>query len=128
HQAGSKLQQGDPASASKLIQRGMGLWRGEPLADFAYEAFARREIDRLSELRLQGLELRIESELAQGSGSDLVGELRTLVAEHPLSERLRAHLMLALYRAGRQADSLQAYQEARQALADELGIDPGPEL
>ena len=88
----------------------------------------RPEIGRLEELRLTVLEERIETELALGRHADLIAELEALVAEHPLRERLRAQLMLALYRSGRQAEALDVYQDARRALVEELGIEPGREL
>jgi DNA-binding SARP family transcriptional activator len=106
----------------------LALWRGSPLADFAYERFAQLEIGRLEELRLAALEEWVESELAVGRHAELVGELETLVAEHPLREGLRGQLMLALYRSGRQAEALEAYQHARRELVEELGIDPGRAL
>src|SRR3990172_4774938 len=86
------------------------------------------EIGRLEERRLAALEERTDADLAVGRHSDLVGDLETLVAEHPLRERLRAQLMLALYRSRRQAEALEAYQQTRRALVEELGIDPSPEL
>jgi eukaryotic-like serine/threonine-protein kinase len=110
------------------LQEALALWRGSPLADFADERFAQTEIARLEELRLVCLEERIEQDLAEGRHADLVGELEALVAENPLRERLRAQLMLALYRSRRQAEALDAYQAARRTLVDELGIDPSPEL
>jgi len=106
----------------------LALWRGPALADFAYERFAHSEIARLEDLRLACLEERIEADLAGGRDTALVGELEALVREHPLRERLRAQLMLALYRSGRQAEALDAYQQARQALVEELGIEPGRSL
>ncbi len=112
---------GDPA-------RALALWRGDPLADFVDQRFAEAEIVRLMELRLSCLEQRIELDLADGRHAELVGELDALVHEHPLREHLRAQLMLALYRAGRQAEALEAYQAARAALVDGLGIEPGPAL
>ena len=99
-----------------------------PLADFAYEAFAQAEIARLEELRLAALEERIEAELALGRDAELVGELETLVAEHPLRERLRGQLMLALYRSGRQAEALAVYRDGRRLLDDELGLEPSESL
>ena len=93
-----------------------------------YEPFAAAEAARLEELRLTCLGERIEADLALGRHAELVGELQALVAEHPLREPLRAQLMLALYRGGRQADALAAYRDARRVLADELGLDPSPEL
>jgi DNA-binding SARP family transcriptional activator len=118
------LQQGDAAAAAALLRDALSLWRGMPLADVAYEPFADREIHRLQELRLAALEERIEADLALGRTADLVGELERLIAEHPLRERLRRQLMLALYRSGRQAEALDAYQHARRALVAELGIEP----
>ena len=103
----------------------LSLWRGEPLADFADQRFARAEIARLQELRLSCLEERIERDLAEGRHAEVIGELDALAREHPLRENLRAQLMLALYRASRQAEALEAYQAARSALVDELGIEPG---
>ena len=104
------------------------LWRGAPLADFVGEPFAEPEIARLDELRLAALEDRIDADLELGRDGQLVPELERVVVEHPLRERLRAQLMLALYRAGRQADALAVYQQARKALVDDLGIEPGEAL
>lgn len=118
----------DPKRAAHLLQNALVLWRGAPLADFAYEPFAQADIARLEELRIGAVEDRIEAELALGHHSEVVGELETLIGEHPLRERLRAQLMLALYRSGRQAEALEAYQDARQALTEELGIEPGRDL
>lgn len=118
----------EPAKAAETLREALRLWRGPALADVAYEEFAQPAISRLSELQLSTLERRIEADLALGRHGELVGELEALVAEHPLRERLRGQLMLALYRSGRQAESLRAYQEARTALVDELGIEPGPVL
>ena len=110
------------------LDEALALWRGPPLAEFARERFAQPEIGRLEELRLACLEQRGERELARGAHAELVGELEGLVQEHPLREPLRAQLMLSLYRAGRQADALEAYRAARSALVDELGIEPGRRL
>ena len=104
------------------------LKRGVALADFAYEPFAQNEIARIEELALACLEQRLDADLAEGRHAALVAELEALVAEHPLRERLRAQLMLALYRSGRQADALDAYQAGRTLLLDELGLEPGAEL
>ena len=109
-------------------EEALELWRGDPLADFADQRFAQAEISRLQELRLSCVEQRIERDLAQGRHAELVGELDALTQEHPLREHLRAQLLLALYRAGRQAEALEAYQAARNALVDELGIEPGQRL
>jgi predicted ATPase/DNA-binding SARP family transcriptional activator len=106
----------------------LALWRGPALADFVYESWAQGEAARLEEERLACVEQRIDADLEAGRHAELVGELEALVAEHPLRERLRGQLMLALYRAGRQADALEVYQRARATLVDELGIEPSPEL
>jgi DNA-binding SARP family transcriptional activator len=116
------------AQRSKLLRDALALWRGPPLGDFVYESFAQGEIRRLEELRLEALEERIDAALELGGGGELAGELEELVAEHPLRERLRGQLMLSLYRAGRQAEALQAYLDARRTLVEELGIDPSPAL
>ncbi len=126
--AAAALEDGRPADAAAWLREGLALWRGPPLADVAYEAFARGEIARLEERRTVALELRVDADLALGRHGDLVGELEALVAENPLRERLRGQLMVALYRCGRQADALAAYQQARRALLDELGVEPGPAL
>ena len=112
----------------ELLQHALGLWRGPALADFAFEQFAQPEIRRLEELRLVAHEERIEADLELGRQGDVVGELETLVGEHPLRETLRRQLMLALYRSGRQAEALDVYQDARTRFVEELGIEPGPEL
>ena len=116
------------ARRGECCAEALGLWRGPALADFRYEAFARDEIGRLEELRLVALEQRLEADLALGRHAEVVPELEALVREHPLRESLRGLLMLALYRSGRQADALAAYQDARAALVDELGLDPGESL
>ena len=118
----------EPADAAVVLREALALWRGPPLADVAYEAFAQPAIARLEELRLAALERRIEADLELGRHPDLVGELDALVAEHPLRERLRSQHMLALYRSGRQAEALGSFQRARATLVDELGIEPGPVL
>src|SRR5262245_11015092 len=119
---------GEPAEAEQVLAEALALWRGPPLAEFRYEAFARDEIARLEELHLVALEQRLEAELALGRHVEAVPELEALVREHPLRERLRELLMLALYRSGRQADALAAYQDARSTLVEELGLDPGESL
>jgi DNA-binding SARP family transcriptional activator len=116
------------AERAETLRQALALWRGPALAEFALEEFAQPEIRRLDELRLTAIEKRIEAELELGHHADLVGELEALIAEHPLRERFRAQLMLALYRSGRQAEALRSYQEARGTLVEELGIDPGAEL
>ncbi len=113
-----------PAEANRILREALSLWRGQPLAEFAYEPWAQSEIARLEELRLVAVQQRIETDLALGAGAELVGELELLVVQHPLRERLRAQLMLALYRSGRQADALAAYRDARRSLVETLGIEP----
>jgi DNA-binding SARP family transcriptional activator/tetratricopeptide (TPR) repeat protein len=110
------------------LREALSHWRGQPLADLAFEPFAAQEAPRLEELRTAALEDLIDAQLACGSGPDLVAELEHLIAEHPFRERLRGQLMLALYRSGRQADALEAYQETRRTLVDELGIEPSAAL
>jgi DNA-binding SARP family transcriptional activator len=112
----------------QLVHEALQLWRGAPLGDFAYESFAQGEAARLEELRLAAIEERIAAELELGAAAGLVGELEAIVREHPLREAPRGQLMLALYRSGRQAEALQAYQDARRTLVDELGIEPTPAL
>jgi DNA-binding SARP family transcriptional activator len=118
----------DPERAATTLNKALGLWRGPPLADLTYADFAQREIARLEELRLATLEDRIDADLECGRHSEVIGGLEKLVAEEPLRERLRAQLMLALYRSGRQAEALEAYRDARHALTGELGIEPSREL
>jgi DNA-binding SARP family transcriptional activator len=120
--------QSPPQDAARLLREALALWRGSALADVAHESFAQAEIVRLEELRLAALERRIEADLALGRGAELVAELETLVHEHPLREGLRAQLMLALYRSGRQAEALDVYRQTRRLLVDELGIEPSPAL
>jgi DNA-binding SARP family transcriptional activator len=122
------LARGDAERAAERLREALGLWRGPPLADFAFESFAQPEIGRLEELRLVAVEDRIDADLARGRHAELVGEIEVLVAEHPLRERLRRQLVLALYRAGRQADALESYRAARTTLIEELGLEPTPEL
>ena len=114
--------------AAGKLREALALWRGPALVDFAYEPFAQDEIARLEELRLATLERRIEADLALARQAELVPELEALVAAHPLRERLRAQLMLALYRVGRQADALAVYRETRRLLQAELGLEPAPFL
>ena len=124
----SALERGDPARAALLLRRAESLWQGRPLADLEAEAFAQVEIRRLEALRLAGVEDRIEAELELGRHTLLCPELEALVDEHPLRERLRGQLMLALYRTGRQADALATYRAGRALLVDELALEPGLEL
>ena len=122
------LARGLAADASERLGEALSLRRGPALADFAYESFAQTAIARLEEIGLAAVELRIDADLTLGRHDELVGELEALVAEHPLRERLRRYLMTALYRSGRQAEALEAYQDARRVLVDELGVDPSPAL
>jgi DNA-binding SARP family transcriptional activator len=122
------LREGEPGQAAATLREALSLWRGAPLAELAYESFAQAEIRRLEELRLAALEERIEADLALGRHGDVIGELGALVADHPLRERLRGQLMLALYRGGRQAEALAVYQDGRRALVEELGIEPSRPL
>jgi predicted ATPase/DNA-binding SARP family transcriptional activator len=115
-------------AAAGPLEEALGLWRGPALAEFADQPWAQAEAARLEELRLGAVEALVELRLAAGDHTGLVGELEGLVAEHPTRERLRGQLMVALYRSGRQADALEVYQATRAVLAEELGIDPSPEL
>ncbi len=122
------LAAGEPARAADLLEEALGLWRGPPLAEFAHEAFAQPDIARIEDLRLSAVEDRIEADLDLGRQAEVIGELRSLVGDHPLRERLRGQLMLALYRSGRQTEALDVFRDGRQLLVDELGIDPSPDL
>jgi DNA-binding SARP family transcriptional activator len=117
-----------PDAASELLREALALWRGSPLADVADEPFAQTEISRLEELRVRAQELRLEADLGRGRHADVVGEVEALVREHPLRERPRAVLMRALYGAGRHAEALEAYRDARRTFVEELGIEPSPAL
>ena len=118
----------NPAGATELLTESLALWRGEPLADFAYERFAQDHTARLEEARLRAVEDRIDADLGLGRERDLVEELEQLCRRHPNRERLLGQLMLALYRSGRQADALEAYRRGQEQLRDELGLEPGPSL
>ena len=122
------LAAGSFARAVEKLRDALALWRGPPLSDLAYEPFAQLEVERLEERRLAVVEDRVEAELELGRQAALIPELEALVAQHPLRERLRAQLMLALYRSGRQADALATYRDARDHLVGELGLEPGKEL
>ena len=122
------FEEGETALASTTLNEALRLRRGEPLTEFAYAGFADAERAHLADLTLVAIETRAEADLALGRHGELVGELEALCRAHPLRERLWELLMLALYRAGRQAEALRAYTDARDRLVDELGIDPGPAL
>jgi DNA-binding SARP family transcriptional activator len=124
----AEARRASPETSSSKLREALALWRGPPLADLAYEQFAQPEIARLEEMRLAAVEERIEADLAIGRHHDLVAELESLVTRHPLRERFRHQLMLALYRCERQADALEAYRHARQELAEELGLEPSESL
>jgi DNA-binding SARP family transcriptional activator len=117
-----------PDLALSALEPALSLWRGPPLAEFAYERFAQAEVARLEELRVGALEELIDAKLALGRHAEVVGDLERLIREHPYRERLRSQLMLAFYRCERQADALQAYQDARRTLVEQLGIEPGQRL
>src|SRR5947208_5296122 len=118
----------DPQTRAEKLRHALALWRGPALADLTYEAFAEPHIAYLEELRLATLEERVDADLALGAHAELVGELEGLVDEYPMRERLRGQYMLALYRAGRQAEALQTYAEGRRLLVDQLGIEPSRDL
>ena len=118
----------DPARAVELFDRALRLWRGPPLLGLEFMSVARSETQRLVEAELAAIEQRIEAELVLGKHADLVQQLPKLVAQNPYRERLRAHLMVALYRTGRQAEALAAYRDARLILVSELGMEPSREL
>ncbi len=119
---------GQPDRVGGILREALAMWRGSAFADLAVEGSLAGEIARLEELRLGAIEDRIAADLASGRHTGLIGELEGLTREHPLRERLWAHLMVALYRSGRQADALAAFRRARKLLAEELGVDPSPEL
>jgi DNA-binding SARP family transcriptional activator len=118
----------EPAARAATLGVALSLWRGAPLADFAYDAFVQPEAARLEELRQLALEEQAEAQLELGGGGELIAELQSLVSARPLQERPRALLMRALYRAGRQSNALDVFREGRRVLDEELGLEPGPEL
>lgn len=128
HAGAQALEAGDFARAAEVLDQALALWRGPPLPEVAFEDFAQGEIRRLEELRMRALECRIDAGLRLGRHAELIGELEGLLAEAPTREHVAGQLMLALYRSGRQADALDVFQRVRSALADELGLEPGPEL
>ena len=118
----------DPQSAVSLLDQALGLWRGSPYGEFRHADFAMGDAVRLEELRLVAIEERTDARLALDRHEEAVGELEALCAEHPLRERMRGQLMVALYRSGRQPEALRAFEAYRRLLAEELGLDPSPEL
>src|SRR5438270_12512047 len=119
---------GELQAAAEFLREALALWRGPTLAGLQLESHGRDAVTQLDELRLTALMDRIDCDLALGRHEDVLGELHVLVGEHPLRERLRAQQMVALYRADRQADALDAYQQARQTLIEQLGIEPSESL
>ena len=126
--ARSSAAAGEPESAAALLDEALTLWRGEPLADVPSDILRREVLPGLAELRLAALEQRIDLDLDLGKHGELISELVALSTEHPMRERIWAQLILAFYRSGRSAEALDAYRQAGKALAEQLGIDPGPEL
>jgi YVTN family beta-propeller protein len=118
----------DPAAAAAIFRRALALWNGDPMGDLRYELSMTGITDQLAERHLAALERQAEADLVAGNGPELVPQLELLARDHPTRERLVAHLMLALYRAGRQSDALAAMQSCRRHLSRELGLEPGPEL
>ena len=118
----------EPAAAAATLRQALALWSGPPLAQLAYEPFAQQAMASLEDLRVQALEDRIDADLELGHDRELVPELEQLVRDQPLRERPRTLLMLALYRAGRQTDALEVYQDTRRTLVEELGLEPSPAL
>jgi len=127
-QGAASLARGDATEGARRLSEALELWRGPALADVLYEPFASLEAERLEDRRLSVLEDRIEADLARGAGPEVVPELERLVHDHPLRERLVAQLMLALYRSGRQASALEVFRATRRRFADELGMEPNPQL
>jgi DNA-binding SARP family transcriptional activator len=125
---GRRLLADDPEAAAERLDAALALWRGTPFANGSLPPAIQMEADRLEERRIAVLEDRADSALARGEHVQLVGELEQLIAEHPLRERMWGQLMLALYRAGRQADALRVFERLRESLAEELGIDPSAQL
>jgi class 3 adenylate cyclase len=117
-----------PVEQAEKLREALALWRGAPFADLAFEPFAQIETARLEELRLAVEQDLIDAELALGHHAEVISKLETLIQQHPYGERLRGQQMLALYRASRQAEALEAYQTTRRLLDDELGLEPSPEL
>ena len=126
--AGSALAAGDAEQGVRLYREALAVWRGEPLADLVFEPFARPVVERLNDLRLSVTEQCLEAELELGRGAELVPELEQLVSEHPLNERVRGQLMIALYRAGRQPEALEQFRAGRAGLVEAFGLEPTPAL
>ena len=127
-EAGAAVRAGRWAQAAGTASEALGLWRGAPLADVPSQLLRDRWVPRLEQLRMQALDWRIEADLHEGRHEQVIPELRELTARHPLREGFQGQLMLALYRSGRQAEALGAYQHARGVIVAELGVEPGPGL
>src|SRR5690242_20666830 len=127
-EAAGAMDGGDPGAAFDALGEALALWRGPALADLAYESFAQGAIARLEELRLAAVEARLEAEIALGRHTTAIPALRELAAEHPVRERLRELLMVALYRSGRQVEALDLYRATRSELVETFGVEPGPGL
>lgn len=125
---GRDLVRDDPVAAAEILNQALELWRGAAYEDFAYYDFARAEIDRLDEARLQAFEDLSDARLRSGLHREVIGDLEELVRDHPLRERPIGLLMVALYRSGRHAEALRVFQRYRRTLGEELGIEPSPEL
>jgi DNA-binding SARP family transcriptional activator len=126
--AARSLLEDEPARAAEMLRRALALWRDRPFADVLHEDAVSSEVARLDEVRVTALEERLDADLVLGRAGELVPELEALVAEHPFREHLHAQLMLALYRAGRHAEALAAYAQARRILVTELGVEPSERL
>ena len=126
--SGRAAMKDDPEAASEVLGGALSLWRGDVLEDFRYDEFAQAEISRLDELRVAAIEDRIEAELRLGGSGELISELDTLTEANPLRERPISLKMLALYRAGKQAEALRTFEQFRRSIGEEMGIDPSPEL
>jgi WD40 repeat protein/DNA-binding SARP family transcriptional activator len=124
----ARLAHDDAVAASSALRKALALWRGEPYVEFADEDWARPEAQRLGEVHVAAYESLVDAELACGRAADMIPEIEALVAEHPLREAFRAQLIVALYRTGRQVDALRTFQQYREVLGQELGLDPSPEL
>lgn len=128
HDARRAIRGGDHVRVAVLIREALAEWRGSAFADFGHHPALATEAERLAELRLQAIEDQAEVDLALGYHADLIARLRPLVAENPYRERFHEQLIIALYRSGRPSDALAAFRHVRKTLADDLGIDPGPQL
>ncbi|MGQ0848160.1 MAG: nSTAND1 domain-containing NTPase [Actinomycetota bacterium] len=126
--SGREMLRDDPVLASRELQRALDLWRGRALEDFDYDDFARVDAGRLEDLRLGVIEDRVDADIRAGRHREVVGELERLVAAHPYRESFVGQLMIALYRSGRQADALRAFERHRRVIGEEMGVEPSPEL